>query len=366
MYRRLIHTSSVNRTAIWSDFSARSPSLGIQSAKIKEGILNGGNVKVGPASIKTRSNRIKYNSPENIDETFKTCYEFLQERSENSYKYVNKDYVTPELREKLLTKAEIANPEVQYNFQFNNKLDNIPSIIDYNQPVYRYLGNKDWESYKQMLLMQRLESLKVIPDTLPTLVPRASVEVKFPFATGVNQWIEPGKFLSSGVTSLEPIFKVQEYQLVNPKEQLYTILIVNPDEPDLQNDTFKTTLNYGLTNIKIDYNDNIIDSRRFTERNILAKYLPPVPEKNAGNQRYAVWVFRQNMDDKTGKCAVIDNGQTISEIDRNDFNIRKFVDEHKLDQVGAHVWRSKWDSNVKSVREKYNLPSGRVFSRVRT
>lgn len=26
----------------------------------------------------------------------------------------------------------------------------------------------------------------------------------------------------------------------------------------------------------------------------LIDYLPPVPEKNLGNQRFAVWVFRKN------------------------------------------------------------------------
>ncbi|SMN19718.1 similar to Saccharomyces cerevisiae YDR322W MRPL35 Mitochondrial ribosomal protein of the large subunit [Maudiozyma saulgeensis] len=366
MYRRLIHTSSVNKSsAVWSDFTSRSKSLGISSAAIKKGILSGDKVTGGPASLKRKTNRMKYNSPELIDETFKTCYDFLQDRSEITYKYVNKESIKPTLKEKLLVKAEITNPEVQYNFQFGDKLDNVTDVIDYNQPVYRYLGKKHWESYKQMLLMQRLESLRVIPDTLPTLVPRAAVEIKFPYSTGVNQWIEPGKILSSGVTSLEPIFKIQEFELVNSKEQLYTILIVNPDEPDLMNDSFKTSLSYGLTNIKIDYNDNVVDSRKFFERNILAKYLPPVPEKNSGSQRFAIWVFRQHLNEATGQCDILDTDAIIPAIDRENFDIRDFVQNNKLDPIGAHVWRSTWDSNVKNVRAQYNLPNGRVFSRVR-
>lgn len=366
MYKRLIHTGRITRSpAVWSDFTSRSTSLGISSQAVKESVLNGDKLDTGPVTLKRKSNRMKYNSLLLIDETFKTCYDFLEKRSGVTYKHANNPKINPEFKEKLLIKAEITNPEVQYNFQFNDKLDNVASIIDYNLPVYRHLGKKHWEAYKQMLLMQRLESLKVIPDTLPTLTPRVSVDIKFPYSTGVNQWIEPGKFLSSGVTSLEPIIKIQEFELVDPKEQLYTVLIVNPDEPDLINDTFKTTLAYGLTNLKVDYNDNVIDSRKFFRRNILAKYLPPVPEKNAGNQRYAVWVFRQNMNSESKKCDVIDNETVISTIDRNNFKIREFVKENNLDPVGAHVWRSTWDSNVKNVRDQYNLPKGRVFSRVR-
>ncbi|CAB4253800.1 similar to Saccharomyces cerevisiae YDR322W MRPL35 Mitochondrial ribosomal protein of the large subunit [Maudiozyma barnettii] len=366
MYRRLIHTGNMNRSsAVWSDFTTRSKSLGISSVAIKEGVLHGDKVTGGPISLKRKTNRMKYNSPALIDETFKTCYEFLQDRSGATYKYASKETIKPASMEKLLVKAEITNPEVQYNFQFGDKLDNLPTMIDYNQPVYRHLGKKHWESYKLMLLMQRLESLKVIPDTLPTLKPRAAVDIKFPYSTGVNQWIEPGKFLSSGVTSLEPIFKIQEYELVNPKEQLYTILIVNPDEPDLMNNSFKTTLSYGLTNVKIDYNDNVVDSRKFFERNILANYLPPVPEKNAGIQRFAVWVFRQSLNEETGKCCALDTEAATPLIDRDNFDIRGFVQANQLDPIGAHVWRSKWDSNVNNIREQYNLPKGRVFSRVR-
>lgn len=211
--------------------------------------------------------------------------------------------------------------------------------------------------------MQRLETLAAIPDTLPTLVPRAEVNIKFPFSTGVNKWIEPGEFLSSNVTSMRPIFKIQEYELVNVEKQLYTVLIVNPDVPDLSNDSFKTALCYGLVNINLTYNDNLIDPRKFHSSNIIADYLPPVPEKNAGKQRFVVWVFRQPLiEDKQGPNMLeIDR----KELSRDDFDIRQFTKKYNLTAIGAHIWRSEWDAKVAAVREKYGLPPGRVFSRVR-
>ena len=355
MLSRLFHTSRILRNnKIWSEFSKRSGSLGIQSTVTKKAILEGTPLS-GQPSLKRKLNRFKYNSPEHIDEIFKISYDFLQSKSAKVYQQI-KDTTPPAELEKLLVAAELDNPEVQYNFQFNDKLENNTSIIDYEQPVYRHLGRKYWESHDQMLLMQRLESLAIIPDTMPTLNPKAAVNIKFPFSTGVNKWVEPGEILSSSSTSLPPVFKLQEYDTIDFEKQLYTVLVVNSDVPDLENDTFTTSLVYGLTNIKISYNDNIIDSRKFNDSNIIADYIPPTPDRNTDTQRFSVWVFRQNNSEEL--LLPID-------LDRNDFNIREYAAENQLEPVGAHVWRSEWDSNVESVREKYGMPPGKIFSKVR-
>ncbi|CCD24096.1 mitochondrial 54S ribosomal protein mL38 NDAI_0C04360 [Naumovozyma dairenensis CBS 421] len=363
--RRTFHLAKPLRqnAGIWSDFSKRSESLRIPSERIRKYILEGGDNKDnitlnGPPSLKRKFSRLKYKSPEFIDDAFQTSYLYLQEKAKIYYeKSLQDTELSPEGKEKYEILTDINNPEVQYNFQFHNKLENNPKFINYELPVYRELGKKHWESYSQMLLMQRLETLQVIPDTMPTLVPRMEVNIKFPISTSVNKWIEPGESLSSNVTSFEPIFKLQEYDSLDIENQKYTILIVNPDEPDLENDTFKTSLCYGLMNIQISYNDNIVDLRKLKgKENILMSYLPPVPEKNVGKQRFAVWVFRQENEFT----------ELPSIPGRDRFNIRDFVEENKLDPVGAHVWRSEWDSNVKNIRELYGLPTGRVFTRTRT
>ncbi|CAL9735927.1 large ribosomal subunit protein mL38 [Monosporozyma servazzii] len=359
MLRRSLHSTALKQQ-IWKDFTKRSESLSVRSPILKQSLLNnesqGSTESKGPYSLRRRNSKIRYKKPEQIDETFQVAYSFLQDRAETVYKKLNQ-VEDPKEQNKLLVKAEINNPEVQYNFQFSDKIDNNPRLINYDLPVYRALGRKHWESKDQMLLMQRLETLHAIPDTLPTLLPRANVMIKFPYSTGVNKWVEPGQFLSSNVTQLEPIFKIQEYETVDVQKQRYTVLVVNPDEPDLATDSFKTTLCYGLQNLKLDYNDNVIDARKFNpEENKLIDYLPPVPEKNAGKQRFVVWVFRQPASTLTD----------ISTISRDSFDIRQFVELNELDPIGAHIWRSEWDTNVNNVREKYGLPKGRVFSKVRT
>ncbi|CCE62849.1 hypothetical protein TPHA_0D02110 [Tetrapisispora phaffii CBS 4417] len=355
MLSRSFHTSRLLKNGkVWSNFAFRSKSLGINSDVVKKAVLDG-MLASGPPSIKRKFNRTKYNSPENIDSMFKLSYDFLQNKAAALYEELEK-IKDPTLKDDLLVKAEINNPEVQYNFEFHDKIDNDPAIIDYEQPVYRYLGRENWKSYRQMLLMQRLETLKAIPDTLPTLEPKADVHVKFPYSTGINKWINSGETLSTLATSLPPVFKVQEYDSINVDKQLYTILVVNPDVPDLINDTYCTCLNYGLTNLKLKYNDNIIDLRNIEkEHSIIADYLPPVPEENIGLQRFIVWVFR--------------NKESINinnlDIDRNNFNIRKFAKDNELEAIGSEIWRSEFDSNVSKVREMYGLPKGRLFTKTR-
>lgn len=355
MLRRSIHSYSPLRQAkAWSPLAENTRCLRIRSESIRKCILEG-TAPGGPPSLKRRFNRIKYNSPEKIDETFKICYDFLQSRASKVYEQASKTEDPIELEE-LLVKAELNNPEVQYNFLYNEKIDNNPDVIDYEQAVYRHLGKKHWESGPQMLLMQRLETLAIIPDTLPTLAPRAEINLKFPFSTGVNKWIVPGELLSSNTTSLPPAIKIQEYELLNPEEQFYTILVVNPDEPDLKNDSFRTTLNYGLTNVQVSYNDNIVDARKCNGSNVIADYLPPVPEKNAGKQRFAVWVFRQQSALQPDQLS----------LNRDNFDIRQFAKQHSLLPIGAHTWRSEWDANVANIRQKHGLPDGRVFTRNRS
>lgn len=340
-----------------------------------------------PVSIKKPINRYRYQSPQGIHKTFQMAYDFLEARADKNYNKLLQynvkhnnfpkesiangkenefiiDSKTGKLRNlspteiDLLIKAEINNPEVQYNFQFSNKIDNDPKCIDYNQPLYRHLAKREWESHDLMLLMQRLETMQVIPDTLPTLVPRARLMVKFPYSsTKSKNWIVPGEFINTKVTSMEPIFKIQDFDMIDVNKNKYCVLVIDPDVPDLSTDSYMTQLCYGLFNLTIeDYNDNVFNRRKFSQDQIILDYIPPVPEKNSGNHRIVTWLFRQK-----------DFIETLKEgtVRRDKFDIRDFVEQNKILPIGAHMFRSKWDVNVADVRKDYGLPQGRIFTRTR-
>lgn len=352
-------TSTVSR-GIWSNLSTRSPSLTIKNPNLRNAVLSP-NLPKGPVSLKALAHKRRYVSPQGLDNIYPIAYQILEAKSEEVYGKVkeleesiknesdaSRVIELKDSKEELLIKAEVENPEVVYNSLF------ALNSVDRTQPVYRHYLQKNWKSYKRMLTMQRLETLAIIPDTLPTLDPQVDVKMKFPH-NNVDTWVEPGVTLSSLVTSKPPIFEIIEFK--ESIDDLYTILIVNPDTPDIENDTYTTTLHYGLKNVMLSNTDSVIDIKKLDQNPdyLMCEYLPPTPEKNLGKQRFAVWVFRQSKE----------LTKNLVNLERENFNIREFVDQHELTPVGAHVWRSVWDLNVDNIRQMYGLPKGRIFSRER-
>ena len=53
------------------------------------------------------------------------------------------------------------------------------SAGDMTKPIYRHLAQQKWLSYDAKLLAQRISQFRVVPDLLPNLEPKASVELWF-------------------------------------------------------------------------------------------------------------------------------------------------------------------------------------------
>lgn len=325
--------------SIWSDFARRAPSLSIKNSEIKSALFNGS----APASLDPERSAV-YHGPALIDETFKAAYEILQSDSAGIYRDIERT-TNKSLVNDLLVRAEKYNPEVLYNSTFEN--------IDMAQPVYRELAKKKWKLHDLMVTMQRLEQLHVIPDTMPTLNPKVNVEVKFPHNTNLefSDWVAPGTVLPAFAVAKPPTIKIQAYDT----ESLYTIVLVNPDTPDLSQNSFSTTLHFGIRNVELGFVDNTVDAKWYLENEdkIFSDYVALTPEKNAPTQRAALWVFKQ--------------GEEIavqSDI-RENFDIREFAEKNDLEAVGAYVWRQTFDRSVNKSREEFGLEKGRVFERVR-
>lgn len=358
-----LFSSSSRILGVWSDFSKRSESLKVENSNIRKDILEGINKDLGPHSIDLLERRLAYHSPLEVDETFKLSYELLEEDSENYYKQIEilkqkltnaQDKEAQEIKKEiydLSIKAEKFNPEVMFKAEYSSE------SLDRTQPVYRDILKKKWESYDLMITMQRLEQLYVIPDTMPTLDPLVDVKVKFPHNTDeeFSSWVTPGEILPSFAVSQPPTIQVQEFDAIE-EEQLYTVVVVNPDAPDLSTNSFKTILHYGLANVPLNNVNNTIDTKLIMENKELTfkEYEPLLPEKNAQTQRACLWVFRQSK-----KLPL------SGEFEKDNFDIRAFASENELTAVGAHVWRQHFDRSTNKIRSDYGLPKGRVFYRVR-
>lgn len=337
---------------VWNEFSHRSPALKIRDETARQSVFNQIPAS-GPKLIANDEQREAYHSPVAIDEVFASAYEVLEQNSAEKYHHLeaNKAQMSAKEVDETLIAAEEYNPEVLYNVRF------LEGEVDRAHPVYRKFLQEKWESYDLMVTMQRLEQHHVIPDTLPTVEPRAHVRVKFGhnFDAEFGLWVVPGTKLPAFAVAKPPTIEIQEFETVENSSGLYSVLLVNPDVPDLAKNSFSTSLNLGLYNVPLTFTDNTISPGKLltNPEYIFQKYTPLVPEKNSPVQRACLWVFRQPK--------ALEN----VEVDAENFDIRAFVDTHELHAVGAHMWRQEFDRSVAKVRKEYGLPRGRVFDPVR-
>lgn len=349
------HRETNSFPKVWLDFSKRPESLRIANPDIRTDVLSGINPLVGPSSIDLYDRKLAYISPLEIDETFQLAHDLLEKESAQIYLKI--DTLSPSAvkeRDQLLVDAEINNPEALFNVE---NLD--PELIDKSVPVYRHLLEKKWREYDLMITMQRLETLHVIPDTLPTLDPEADVKVKFAHNLDpqFSDWVTPGDFLPAHAASQPPVIRVQEFgRLDESNPNLYTVVVVNPDTPNLDTNSFTTRLQYGLANVPLDNVNNTIDAHTLLSSGselTFTEFEPLAPEVNAGDQRACLWVFRQEKHIEPHLAL------------RENFDIRAFQKSHSLVPIGAHVWRQRFDRSVPLVRAEYGFPEARVFHRVR-
>lgn len=334
---------------VWSDFASRPASLRLHDENSRKDLFEGISDS-GPQLLQNSAARQAYHLPELIDDVFLSAYKVLEEDAATKYQQISKEKLLPAELEQKLAAAEELNPEVLHNVTFHS------DKVDRAQPVYRRYLRKQWEEHDLMVTMQRLEQLHVIPDTLPTLDPRVDVKVKFGHNTNREfiDWVTPGDVLPAFAVSKPPTIQIQEFETVEGASGLYTVLLVNPDVPDLAANSYKCSLNYGLHNVPLTFADNTITPGKLLANPqwVFQQYEPLVPEKNIPTQRACLWVFRQPAELKD--VSVSDN-----------FDIRDFAETHKLEAVGAHVWRQAFDRSVNKVRQEYGLPEGTVYHRVR-
>lgn len=320
-------------------------SFKIASSRIRDAVLKGV-PESGPPSLKSKWARSRYRSPLGLNAAFDEALEIVNTESKQLQEQAAKTE-DPTKKEHLEALSQRHNPEVR----FNNLVQS--AEVDPRQPVYKMLAQRKWQQKKLLMLMQRLEQHHVIPDTLPTLDPQADVDVRFITPTMRN--LEPGQFVANDVCSRLPQVQIRDYGVPAGQSAKYTVLVVNPDTPDLENDRYSTFLHFAASDVTASLDKPAVSFSPASGAQVSVPYIAPHPEKNAPAQRLCVWVFRQTADVRVP-----------SDTSREFFDIREFARKYKLTPVGASLWRSKWDITSPAVREKYGLEPGNVYFRART
>ncbi|GMK56831.1 hypothetical protein CspeluHIS016_0306710 [Cutaneotrichosporon spelunceum] len=241
--------------------------------------------------------------------------------------------------------AEINDPATRRLF---TSTDGVGSM---DRAVMRELAERAWRRNGGLdLLMQRLFQLGVVPDLLPDILPTADMTV----SAGGGEAVEAGKILPPSSLKEAPRVHVQLFEhpstpsatRPNP-EAKYTLLIVDPDSPDHENQTFAQRVHYAKTDISLSVLSGATDLMTAPGTELLA-YEAPAPPKGTGKHRYVFLVIKQ--------------GDALQPVTRDNFALRQYLEEHKLsdkDVVAASLVRAQWsEDEAEYIADAYQQARG--------
>jgi len=217
---------------------------------------------------------------------------------------------------------------------------------DMTKPIYRYLADKKWRSYQRKIIVQRINQLGVIPDVLPQFEP--SAEVRLAFGKRV---VHPGEFVDSRVSELPARLKVQVF---DKGERLVTVIVLDSDVPNLEDDNYTTRIHYMASNIPISPTETSVPlSHSVAKSQLVHSWMPPFAQKGSPYHRYTVWVLEQ---EQGKKLKIMD----LKKIKRDGGNLRWLQPKLRLHPIGVHVFRSLWDEGTAGVMKRAEIEGADV------
>jgi large subunit ribosomal protein L35 len=236
---------------------------------------------------------------------------------------------------------------------------------DMNKPIYRYLADRKWREYRRLVLMQRITQMKVIPDVLPSIDPSVDVKLAFvpPYTfsrrgleygdlskgirAGDFHYVQPGEFVDSQTSENPCWLNVQSFER---GERLVTVVIIDPDVPNLQKDGFDYRCHFLATNIPITPLQRTINLSNLSKSSqLLLPWIPPHAQKGSPYHRLSVFVLQQKDN------IPIDVSVASQHVKPENFVLRSFRDRHLLKPIGAHLFRAKWDEGTAEVMRRAGL-----------
>lgn len=216
-----------------------------------------------------------------------------------------------------------------------------------NKPIYRFLADRKWRKYDRLILMQRITQMHIIPDVLPKLDPVADVLLTFG-----RLRVRPGEFVDSRVSEKPPKLNVQVF---DKGERLVTVVVVDPDVPDLGKDGFTYRCHYIASNIRLSPTETSINLDTLNpDDQLVLSWLPPTSQKGSPYRRMSIFILEQ-------KAGVnIDVTDLQEKVARDGFIMRSFVDKLQLKPFGVTLFRTKWDEGMAEVMQKYGIEGAEV------
>ncbi|KAJ6573882.1 phosphatidylethanolamine-binding protein [Mycena vulgaris] len=254
--------------------------------------------------------------------------------------------------EKMRAKLEILEVQSEVNLP-DVRWSVANGMADLSIPSHRHLVEQRWRKDGELdLLMERIHQMDVVPDVLPVLHPTVDLHVtarlmpehfdslmrRNTFQRRVNTFKEviPGNYLTPKQTRVPPKLYANVF---HTDVRLYTMLMVDPDVPDEENQTFSTFLHWLKPNIPL----SATHAGRIPLLNTHTPYIPPHPQQGTPYHRYVVLLLPQP--------------PLVPLKQRYGFDVRAFAKQWGLNGAvggGVHMWREVWDEYVGAVY-RYDL-----------
>lgn len=246
--------------------------------------------------------------------------------------------------------AKVSNPGRD---KATNLVTNVSLLGDLSKPVYRHLAQKKWESYDKKVNVQRIEQFNIVPDLVAALQPVVAVDLAFK-----DRKVEPGQYVDSTVSENAPNLKIQSFAR---GERWVTVACVNPDVPNVARDSFDHRCHFLACNIKITPTTPFVNLAALESGNqVILPWMPAYTQKGAPYQRMAFIILEQPDN------AAIDITSVQQRESRDGFRLRAFMQRHKLDPIGANLFRSQWDEGTTGVMKRLGVPGHDVeFKRMK-
>ncbi|KAK5698608.1 mitochondrial 54S ribosomal protein YmL35 [Elasticomyces elasticus] len=274
--------------------------------------------------------------------------------------------------EELKVNADINDPVIKKRFEDGQG--------DMSKPIYLHLAHLRWSSTTLPLLNQRLTQMNVIPDVLPSLTPTVSTEMAFPVSTSTRlKRVAHGDILLSELSERAPTMWIQPF---DRGERLVTVVVVNPDVPDVEKDGFGHRCHYLAVNIPVSPTDTKVKlgDLEAGKGDVVLDWLPAFAQQGLPYQRMAVFVLEQSSPVAKGEPLPVLYGEAertrVLDVEqvrmnprhsvREGFNLRSLVDRWGLKAVGGDLFRTKWDEGTAGVMQRAGIVGGDVeFKRKR-
>ncbi|PVU97132.1 hypothetical protein BB560_002636 [Smittium megazygosporum] len=243
-----------------------------------------------------------------------------------------KDCASSEERESIERQILVQSVESERHFnevKWNARNRN----FDLSKPVYRALKEEAFRKRPLEVVMQRAYQMFVIPDLIdPSKFESASAQLDLTFDSLQDDPIESGIIIQAEKVVNPPKINFIPF---HTDSKLYTILLVDPDSPDQQSQSFKQKCHFAACNVPFDIYNNKYDPETMGE--VAISYIPPHPEDGTKIHRYVYLVLKQG---KNGNVQI-----NPSDIPKT-IETRSFCEKLDLSPVAVTFFRSEWDPSV--------------------